>query len=109
MLQAIFKAASSFQDINLEFNKDVKNPAFLFRVKAKTERRGDDVPNQALADKIVLTKANARAYIIAKRLIEGICNYLMESAKTITPIAQMLEHYANREAAYFKRMTELHK
>lgn len=109
MFRAVFKAANGFQDINLEFNKNAQAPAFLFKVKAKTERRGDDTPDQAFADKIVLGKANARACVIAQRLVEGIGNYLMESAKAIAPVAQVFEHYAEREAAYFRRMTGPHK
>lgn len=109
MLEAVLKAANSFQGINLEFNKNVQNPAFLFKVKAKTERRGDDVHDQALADKIVMGKASAKACVIAQRVVDGISKYLTETAKALAPISQVFEHYADREAAYFRKMTGPHK
>lgn len=109
MLDAASKAVNGFQDINLEFNRNVKAPALLFKVKAKTERRGDDAPDQQFADKIVLGKANAKACKIAQRLVMGIVNYLNDSAKALIPIAEVFEHYADREDAYFRRMTGPHK
>ena len=109
MFRAIFKAANGFQDINLEFNKNAQAPAFLFKAKAKTERRGDDAHDQAFADKIVMGKANTRACVIAQRIVDGISEYLTETAKALAPISQVFEHYADREAAYFRKMTGPHK
>lgn len=109
MFKAVFKAANGFQDINLEFNKNAQNPAFLFKVKAKTERRGDDAHDQAFADKIVMGKASARACIIAQRIVDGISEHLTETAKALAPVSQVFEHYADREAAYFRKMTGPHK
>lgn len=107
MSPAIFKvvheAADSFGDINLEFNKSAENPAFLFKVKAKTERRDKDVHDQAFADKIVMSKASARACIIAQRIVDGISEYLTETVKALAPVSQVFEHYADREAAYFRK------
>ena len=109
MFKAVFKAANGFQDINLEFNKNAQNPALLFKVKAKTERRGNDAHDQAFADKIVMGKASARACIIAQRIVDGISKYFTETAKALVPVSQVFEHYADREAAYFRKMTGPHK
>lgn len=109
MLKTILKAADSFQDINLEFNQNLQNPAFIFRAKAKTERRKGDPHNQAFADKIVMGKVNARACIIAQRIVDSISKYLTETAKALAPVSQVFEHYADREAAYFRKMTGPHK
>lgn len=109
MFKAVFKAANGFQDINLEFNKNAQNPALLFKVKAKTERRGNDAHDQAFADKIVMGKASARACIIAQRIVDGIIEYFMGTAKALVPVSQVFGHYADREAAYFRKMTGPHK
>lgn len=109
MVKAVFKAANGFQDINLEFNKNAQNPALLFKVKAKTERRGNDAHDQAFADKIVMGKASARACIIAQRIVDGIIKYFTETAEALVPVSQVFGHYADREAAYFRKMTGPHK
>ncbi len=104
MFEAVFKAAGGFQDINLEFNKNAQNPAFLFRIKARTERKGNDSHDQAFADKIALIKANTRACTLAQRVVYSIVEYLTETAKTLTNISQIFEHYADREAVYFRKI-----
>jgi hypothetical protein len=109
MFRAAFKAANGFQDINLEFNKNSQSPAFLFKVKAKTERRGDDAYDQAFADKIVMSKAKAKACIIAQRIVDNISKYLTDTAEALAPVSHVFEHYADREAAYFRKMTGPHK
>ena len=109
MFKAVFRVTDGFQDINLEFNKNAQSPAFLFKVKAKTERRGDDSYNQAFADKLVMSKANTKACIIAQRIVDSISEYFTKTAKALTPVSQVFEHYADREAAYFRKMIEPHK
>lgn len=109
MYKAVFKAANGFQDIVLEFNKNAQKPAFLFKVKAKTERRGNDTYDQAFADKIVMGKVNAKACIIAQRIVDSIREYLINTDKALSPISLVFEHYADREAAYFRKMTGPHK
>lgn len=109
MWMAVHKAVSSFQDFNLEFNKNPQMPALLFKVKAKTERRGKDVPNQELADKMVMSKANIKACTIAKKIVDSINDYLLNIAKTMTPIAQVLENYIDRESFYFRKKVGLFK
>ena len=109
MFKAAFKVTDGFQDINLKFNKNAQSPAFLFTVKAKTERRGDDPYNQAFADKLVMSKANTKACIIAQRIVDSISEYFTKTAKALIPVSQVFEHYADREAAYFRKMIEPHK
>lgn len=103
VLTAAAQVSSGFQDINLEFNNNIKAPAFTFQVKAKTERRGNDVPNQALADKIAVAKANAKACVIARRLLLRINKYYRGEMQRLDSIADVFSNYAARELSYIQK------
>lgn len=103
VLRVALKAASGFQDIGFRFNGKVEAPAFIFTTKAKTERRGDDVPNQELADKLVLAKANHKACVIAERVLGAVRSYYENEVKHLAPICDMLTYAANRELSYIQR------
>lgn len=105
LIRAVFKGAEGFQGIELDFNRNPQAPAFTFTVKAKTERRREDLHDQELADKIVTAKVNMRACNIAKRLISSVIAYHKSEVKNMTPIVEMLEHYAAREISYLEKVS----
>lgn len=104
ILDVISKAGKSFPGSNLEFNQNYQNPAFLFKVKAKTERRGDDPHDQAFADKIALSKVSIRACTVAQRIVDDIIKHLESTIKGLIPISQAFEKYADRESFYFRKI-----
>ena len=103
-MQFISKAISGFQGIQLQFNKNPQAPAFVFTIKAKTERRGDDVHNQELADKIVLCKANIKASTVAKKILEGMLNYYNYAAQSALAVKNIFEDFIARETKYMSNM-----
>lgn len=103
-MQFISKAVSGFQSIQLQFNKNPQAPAFVFTIKAKTERRGDDVHNQELADKIVLCKANIKASTVANKILEGMLNYYNYAAQSVLAVKNMFEDFIAREIKYMSNM-----
>ena len=103
-MQFISKAVSGFQGIQLQFNKNPQAPAFVFTIKAKTERRGDDVHNQELADKIVLCKANIKASTVAKKILEGMLNYCNFAVQSALAVKNIFEDFIARETKYMSNM-----
>ena len=103
-MQFISKAVSGFQGIQLQFNKNPQAPAFVFTIKAKTERRGNDVHNQELADKIVLCKANIKASTVAKKILEGMLNYCNFAAQSVLAVKNIFEDFIARETKYMSNM-----
>ena len=103
-MQFISKAVSGFQGIQLQFNKNPQAPAFVFTIKAKTERRGNDVHNQELTDKIVLCKANIKASTVAKKILEGMLNYYNFTAQSALAVKNIFEDFIARETKYMSNM-----
>ena len=103
-MQFISKAVSGFQGIQLQFNKNPQAPAFVFTIKAKTERRGDDAHNQELADKIVLCKANIKASTVARKILEGMLNYYKYAAQSALAVKNTFEDFIARETKYMSDM-----
>lgn len=104
MLNMTKKIASGFPDANIEFNFKPEAPAFLFTCKGKTERRGDDVHNQELADKIALAKCRARACAISIKLINAIRKSLANNAKHCDSLVDILQNYHAREVSYIQKV-----
>lgn len=102
VVKAAKKAALGFQDIKLEFNGNPQALAFTFQITAKTERRGNDVHNQELADKIVIAKANSKACNTAGRVLSEVRATFAEELKRTEPIEAVFESYAIREMNYAK-------
>ena len=103
-MQFISKAVSGFQGIQLQFNKNPQAPAFVFTIKAKTERRGDDVHNQELADKIVLCKANIKASTVARKILKGTIDYYKSAANTANAVINVFDDFIARETKYMSNM-----
>ena len=103
-MQFISKAVSGFQGINLQFNKNLQAPAFIFTIKAKTERRGEDVHNQELADKIVLCKANIKASTVVRKIVIGMLDYYSYAAQSALTVKNVLEDFIAREMKYMSNM-----
>lgn len=104
VLEAALKAANGFQDIQLGFNKNMQAPALTFVIKAKTERRGDDVPNQELADKIVMAKANSKACVVAERALKAVVKYYMNEIAVLDKVCEAFTNTAARELAYIEKV-----
>ena len=100
----IAKAISGFQGIQLQFNKNTQASAFVFTIKAKTERRGDDVHNQELADKIVLCKANIKASTVARKILKGMIDYYKSAADTANAVINVFDDFIVRETNYMNKM-----
>ena len=104
VMKVAFDAANGFQGIEFGFNRNPQAPAFTFAVKAKTERRGDDTPNQELADRIVMAKANSKACVIAKRVLGAIVKYYEKEIDFINGICDVLSNTSARELAYIQKV-----
>lgn len=104
MMRVILGAAGSFQGVDFGFNRDPKAPALTFTVKAKTERRGDDAPNQELANKIVTAKANLRACTIARRILRAVIKYYMQEITHISDVCNILSSTITREHSYIHKL-----
>lgn len=104
MLQKTKKVAVGFPDSNVEFNFKPEAPAFLFTCKAKTERRGDDVHNQELADRIAIAKCRAKACTISVKLIAAIRKALVENVNHVDDITDILQQYHARELSYIEKV-----
>lgn len=103
LIESIKKATASWQGNNIEFNWNPANPAYLFKVTAKTERRGEDKYNQEFANKIVISKAYSKAYRIAKRIMEVMVSHHSNIAVLSQDIVDLFDKRINREVAYFER------
>lgn len=104
VMRAALEAADGFQGIEFRFNKNPQAPAFIFAVKAKTERRGDDAPNQELADRIVRAKANSKACVIAKRILGAIAKYYEKEIAFMNSVCEVLSNTSARELAYIQKI-----
>ena len=104
VMRAAFEAADGFQGIEFGFNKSLQAPAFTFTVKAKTERRGDDAPNQELADRIAMTKANSKACVVAKRVLGAVVKYYEKEIAFVNDVCEVLSNTSARELAYIQKV-----
>lgn len=104
MLHRIKKAVAGFPDANVKFSFKSTTPAFLFTCKGKTERRGDDVHNQELADKIALAKCRAKACAISLRLISTINKVLVDNVKHCDDLLDLFKKYYIREYSYIQKV-----
>lgn len=109
IIKAALEVNKIYPNINLEFNKNPNAPALLFRVKGKTQRRGDDVHNQQLADKIALSKANDKAYAIASRLISRIKAHLFKTINALDIAREVFDYYEYREYTYLNKVNRIEK
>lgn len=100
VVKVAYDAIRSFQNIGFSFNRNQHAPAFTFTVKGKTERRVDDEPNQELADKIALAKANRIACSVARRVLKAVSSYYAKQVNNLTDIVGVLEDYRSRELTY---------
>jgi hypothetical protein len=98
------KATKSFQDIEFAFNNNPQAPAFTFVVKAKTERRGDDIHNQELADKIVRIKANMKAGVVARKVFLAIATHYSNELSFNHSVFEALCGYEFRETSYLNNI-----
>lgn len=103
VMRVAFETAASFQGIEFEFNKNPQAPAFIFAVKAKTERREGDAPNQELADKIVMARANLKACVIARKILVAITKYYRKEIAFMNSICEVLSNASTRELTYIQR------
>ena len=106
MLHRIRKAVAGFPDADVEFSFKSTTPALLFTCKGKTERRGDDVHNQELADKIALAKCRARACASSLRLIKVIRKSLVDNVKHCDDLLDIFTKYHVREHSYIQKVKE---
>lgn len=110
ILDTITSAAAGFPNINFRVVGSPLAPVFTFSVKAKTERRGNDVHNQQLADKIVLAKANIKAQTVLKTVLEGnskvigLIGYYKEQAARLSEISDYLSQFARRETKFIENV-----
>lgn len=104
VIMAGLKATKSFQDIEFVFNNNPQAPAFTFVVKAKTERRGDDTPNQELADKIVRIKASIKASAIARKVFLAIAAQYSNELSFNHSIYETICSYEAREVSYLNNI-----
>ena len=79
------------------------SPAVYFTVKAKTERRKDDVHNQKLAEDIVIAKAGIKAASIAKRIIDTIYSITEKNLCNLEEATMLLEHHIEREKEFVSK------
>lgn len=104
MIRAVENISKCLQGVELEFNRVSTAPAFTFMVKAKTERRGDDIHNQELADKIVMAKLNAKACVITKRILKAIADHYSTECAFNNSLCELLDGYAARECSYIHKV-----
>ena len=103
VLKAVRKVSTGFPDANLEFNYNLKAPAFIFSVKGKTECRGNDVADQRIGDAVAEAKANAKAYTIAKRVAQAIHDVLAEKVQRLNDLVQFFDIGLTKEIAYVEQ------
>lgn len=106
------KVIKSFQDVSnirLSLNPEALNYAIQFQVKAKTERRSEDTHDQKYADKLVLSKANAKAGRVAQRILFNLIEEYNKVARTATEAMNIVTQYTNREAKYINKTLGLYK
>lgn len=109
IIKAALEVDKIYPNINLEFNNNPNAPALLFRVKGKTQRRGDDVHNQQLADKIALSKANEKACTIASRLMSRIKANLFKTINALDSVKEVYDYYRYREYTYLNKVNGIEK
>lgn len=108
VVEGVLKLMKEFKDIN--FKLDHHKAAFIFTIKARTERRKDDVHNQELADKIVMAKANVKAAKILKTIIvgnnkvKGLVHYHAKAIDNLTTIGERLCNFIDRETSYIEKV-----
>lgn len=100
VVKVAHRAVRSFQNIGFSLNNHQQAPAFIFTVKGKTERRENDEPNQELANKIAVAKANRIACSVARRALKAVSSYYAKQVNNLTDIVGVLEDYRSRELTY---------
>lgn len=103
IVEKVNRAMESFQ-VDFDFNGNMSTTAFTFTVKAKTERRGNDVHNQELADRIVTAKANAKACVVANKVVDTIIEHLLEFRRELADIGCTLSKHIARELEYVHKI-----
>ena len=104
LLESVKKVAVAFPRADIKFNYNEQTPAFLFTCKGRTERRGNDVHNQELADKIATSKCMIQAHAIGGRILKAMRNVLEEDAVKIKEMTEFLDYHADRERNYIRKM-----
>ena len=102
VLDRVKKMSVGFPEANITFNYQ-HSPAFLFTCKGKTERRGDDVPNQELGDKIALTKCEMQACKIGRQLMIIVSKTLKEEAEYILSVSEFYGNQVNRGISFMQK------
>ena len=84
----------------MQFNFKPDAPAFLFTVKAKTECRGTDTPNQEIGDMVAMAKAQAKAAKVAARITVAIREELEAMQDRLTEAIGLLAEYESKEYSF---------
>ena len=105
-LDRVKKMSVSFPEANITFNYQ-HPPAFLFTCKGKAERRGDDVPNQELGDKIALTKCEMQACKIGREIMIIVSKTLKEEAEYVLSVSEFYGNQVNRGLSYIRKQQEI--
>ena len=103
VLGEVQKMTSGYPNAGISFNFKPEAPAFVFTCKGKTERRGNDTPNQELADKIALAKCRAKACIIGRKIMIAIAEALKKEVEHIEEISGFFNFHSERELAYIQK------
>ena len=106
VLDRVKKMSVSFPEANITFNYQ-HSPAFLFTCKGKAERRGDDVPNQELGDKIALTKCEMQACKIGREIMIIVSKTLKEEAEYVLSVSEFYGNQINRGLSYIRKQQEI--
>lgn len=106
VLDRIKKMSVGFPEANITFNYQ-HSPAFLFTCKGKAERRGDDVPNQELGDKIALTKCEMQACKIGREIMIIVSKTLKEEAEYVLSVSEFYGNQVNRGLSYIRKQQEI--
>jgi len=103
VLEAVQKVSNGYPMTDLRFNYKPEAPAFLFTVKAKTECRGEDVPNQEIGDMVAMAKAQAKAAAIGCKVAKAIKSALMVEVERVTEVGDYFSIFAAQEMEYVKK------
>lgn len=103
MLKAIRKVAVGFPETSLHFNFKPQAPAIIFSVKGKTECRGNDIPRQEIGDAVASAKAQAKACVVALRVVTAIKDELRNSLARLHDISEFLNAGYLREVDYIEK------
>ena len=100
IIEGVKKVSRGFPDAKLRFNFKQQAPAFIFQVKGKTERRGEDVHDQEIADAIAMAKASKKACVIGSRVAKVVNSVLSAEAARAAEVVKAFDLQAAKEASY---------